>query len=57
MFLFKNDVDFFQKCGFLKNDSNRLYLEFENFSMEQIEEYLDHNKNEEESVFVKILIK
>ena len=31
LFLFKNDNDLLTECGFLKDDINRLNLEFENF--------------------------
>ena len=30
MFLIINDVGILQECGFLKNDNNRLYINFEN---------------------------
>ena len=41
----------------LKDDINRLNLEFKNILMEQSEEYLDYIKNEEESIIEKILNK
>ena len=31
MFLLKNDVDFLQECGYLKNDNIHLCLEFKTF--------------------------
>ena len=54
MFSIKNDVDLINECGYLKNDVNRLYLEFKIFLMEQNEEYLDYIKNEEESIIEKL---
>ena len=57
MFLIKNDNDLLTECGFLKDDINRLNLEFKNILMEQNEEYLDYIKNEEESIIEKILNK
>ena len=57
MFLFKTDNDLLTECGFLKDDINRLILEFKNILMEQNEEYLDYIKNEEESIIEKILKK
>ena len=57
MFLIKNDVDLLTECGFLKIDNNRLCLEFKIFLVEQIEDYLDYIKNEEESLLEKILYK
>ena len=50
MFLGKNDIDFFNECGFLENDDNCLCLEFENILMEQYEDYLDYIKKEEKSI-------
>ena len=41
MFLTENGVDLSHECGFLKNDIYRLCLEFQNFLMEKIEDYLD----------------
>ena len=41
---------FLYKCGFLKGDINFLYKEFKNILLELKEEYLDHLKNEEESI-------
>ena len=56
-FLMKNDVDLIQECGFSKRDIIRLNKEFKLISMEQNEEYLDHSKNEEESIIERILNK
>ena len=57
MFLFKNDVNFLYECGFLKGDINFLYEEIKNILLELNEKYLDHIKNEEESIIEKILNK
>ena len=57
MFLIKNDADFVRECGFLKNDNNRLCLDFKNILLEQNEDYLDYNKNEEEAIIERILNK
>ena len=54
MFLIKNDVNFLNECGFLKGDINFLYKEFKNILLELNEEYLDHIKNQEESLIEKI---
>ena len=51
MFLIKNDNDLLTECPFLKDDIDRLNLEFKNKLKEQNEEYLDYIKNEEESIF------
>ena len=37
-FLIKNDKDSITECGFLKDDINRLNLEFKNILIEQNEE-------------------
>ena len=57
MFLIKNDVSLLYECGFLKGDIHYLYKEFKKILLELNEEYLDHFKNEEESVIEKILNK
>ena len=57
MFAIKNDAALLHECGFLKDDNNRLRLEFKNFLMKQNEEYLDYIKNEDESILEKILNK
>ena len=56
MFLIKND-SFLYECGFLKGDINFLYEEFKNIFLELNEEYLDHIKNQEESILEKFLNK
>ena len=50
MFLFKNDVNFLYECGCLKGDINFLYEEFKKTLLELNEDYLDYNKNQEESI-------
>ena len=57
MFLIKNDVYFLYECGFLKGDINFLYKEFRNILHKLNEEYLDHIKNQEESIIERILNK
>ena len=57
MFLIKNDVSFSYECGFLKADLNFLYKELKNISLELSEDYLDHTKNQEESILEKFLNK
>ena len=57
MFLIKNDVNFLYECGFLKGDIQYLYKKFKNILLESYEEYLDHIKNQEESIIEKILNK
>ena len=56
-FLIKNDVNFLYECGFLKGDINYLYKEFKKILLELKEDYLDHIKNQEESVIERILNK
>ena len=55
MFLFKNDVNFLYECGFLKGDINFLYKEIKNILLELNEDYLDHNKNQEEAINERVL--
>ena len=57
MFLIKNDVNFLYECGFLKDDINFRYKEFKNILLELNEDYLDHIKNQEESIIERILNK
>ena len=57
MFLIKNDVNFLYECGFLKGDINFLYKEFKSILLELNEDYLDHIKNQEESIIERILNK
>ena len=55
--MIENDNDFLQKSGFLKNDIDRLCIEYENHLLEQSEDYLEYFKNEEETIIEKILNK
>ena len=57
MFLIKKDDNFLYECGFLRGDINFLYKEFKKILLELNEEYLDHIKNQEESIIEKILNK
>ena len=57
MFLIKNDVNFLYECGFLKGDINFLYKEYKKILLELIEDYLDHIKNQEESIWEELLNK
>ena len=57
MFLIKNDVNFLYECGFLKADNIFVYKKFKNNLLELNEDYLDHIKNQEESVSEKFLNK
>ena len=57
MFLIKNDVNFLYECGFLTGDINFLYKEYKNILLELNEDYLDHIKNQEESLLEKFLNK
>ena len=57
MFLIKDHVNFLYECGFLKGDFNFLYKEFRNILLKLNEEYLDHIKNQEESIIERILNK
>ena len=38
MFLIKNDINLLKEFGFVKSDIERLNLEFENITIEQIDE-------------------
>ena len=55
--IIKNDVNFLYECGLLKGDINFLYKEFTNILLELNEDYLNHIKNQEESIIEKILNK
>ena len=57
IFLFQNDKDLLHEIGFSERDNNRLILEFKNVLMEHHEEYLDYNKNEEQSVIDRFINK
>ena len=53
MLLIKNDADFLQECGFLKDDNIRQCLEFKKIIIEEIEENLDYKLKEEDLFFGK----
>ena len=55
MFLIKNDKDLLYDVGFSERDINHSKLEFKNILTGGYDEYLEYNKNEEESKFEKIL--
>ena len=57
MFLIKNDANFLYECGFLKGDINFLYKELKIILLELNEDYLNHIKDQEESVLEKFLNK
>ena len=57
IFLIKNDKNLLNEIGFSQRDINRLSIEFKNILIEEFEDYLDHIKNEEESIIEKILDK
>ena len=57
MFLIRTDVNFSYECGFLKGDIIFLSKDFKNILLELNENYLDHIKNQEESVLEKFLNK
>ena len=53
--LFENGRDFLRKIGFSANDKNRLKLKFKTILIEQHEEYINYDKNQEESVVARFL--
>ena len=57
MFSIKNVVNFLYECGFLKGDNNFLSEEFKNILLKLNEDYLDHIKNQGESILEKFLNK
>ena len=57
MCLIKNDVNMLYECGFPKGDINFLCKEFKNILFELNEEYLDHIRNQEESIIERNLNK
>ena len=57
MFLIQNDKILLNEIGFSQRDINRLSIEFKNILIEEFEDYLDHFKNEEESIIERILDK
>ena len=57
IFIIKNDVNFLYECGFSKGVITFLYKEFKKILIEMNEDYLDHIKNQEESILEKLLNK
>ena len=57
IFLIQNDKNLLKEIVFSKNDINLLNLEFENILLEEIENYLDYIKDQEESILEKFLNK
>ena len=57
MLLIENDKNFLLEVDFSERDINRVNLEFRNILIEEHENYIDYVKNEEESLFEKILNK
>ena len=57
IFLIKNDKNLLREVVFSECDINRLNLEFKNILLELNEDYLDHIKNQEESILEKFLNK
>ena len=57
MILIQNDKNLLRETGFNKNDINRLNLQFKNHLIEEHENYLDHIKDQEESILVMFLNK
>ena len=56
IFLIQNDKNLLNEIGFSQRDINRLSIEFKNILIEEFEDYLDHIKNEEESIIERILL-
>ena len=56
VFLIKNVDDSLTECNFLSRDNNHLRIECKNFLIDQNESYLDHMKNEEDSIIGKFLV-
>ena len=55
IFLTQNDKNLLKEIGFSKSEINRLNLEFKDILIEEHENYLDYNKDQEESVLEKFL--
>ena len=56
IFLIQNDEILLKEKGISKNDKNQLSLQFKNVKIERLENYLQYVKDQEESIFEKILI-
>ena len=57
LFLIQNDKSLLNEIGFSKADIDSLNLEFNKILLEEFENYLDHIKNQEESILEKFLNK
>ena len=57
IFLIQNDKNLLKEVGFSHRDINLLNLEFKNIILEEFENYLDHIKNNEETILEKFLNK
>ena len=57
IFLIQNDKNLLKEVGFSHRDINLLNLEFKNILLEGFEDYLDHIKDQEESILEKFLNK
>ena len=57
IFLIQNDKNLLHEVGFSQRDINRISIEFKNIFLEEFEEYLSYIKNQEESIYEKILNK
>ena len=53
LFLIENDNGLLLEIGLSERDINFLYKEFKNNLLELNEDYLDHIKNQEESIIEK----
>ena len=57
IFLIQNGKNLLEEIGLSKNDINLLSLEFKNVLLAEFENFLDHIKDQEESILEKFLIK
>ena len=57
IFLIQNDKNLLKEIGFSQRDINLLNLEFKKLLLEEFQDYIDHIKNEEESIIERILNK
>ena len=55
IFLIENDKKLLNEIGYVKNNNNRLSIEFKNNLLELNEDNLDHIKNQEEAIIEKNL--
>ena len=57
IFFIQNDKNLLKEIGFSQRDINLLNLEFKKILLEEFQDYIDHIKNEEESIIERILNK